>query len=150
MDAILTHLRKIPPASMPAANTAVSAQLDSTETIQWDEWHSRFAGLARDPILLAVKKSGNPSGANTIEITVSADKHVTARIVTAGDKKFDQAILQAYQSLNHNPDLAFPAKSRRTSITFLIDNEHKRAGVPSGVDSQTSVGDKEVVHNQSH
>ncbi|HEY9791940.1 MAG TPA: hypothetical protein V6D22_16155 [Candidatus Obscuribacterales bacterium] len=148
MDAILTHLRKIPATSMPSPNTAVSAVLDSTKTIEWDAWHKQFAALARDPILRQVNKFHNPSGADTVEITVSADRHLAAKIVIAGPTKFDQAILQAYKSLDGNSGLAFPADSRRTSITFLIDNEHKGAGIPTGVDSQTSVGDKEVVHHQ--
>ena len=149
MDTILTHLRKIPPAGIPVASSAEpKGEDDAYSTLKWDVWHARFAELARNPILKSVSKAGNPAGANTVEIGVSTDHRVTVRFVQTSNPAFDQAILQAYRSLDGNPALAYPAGSRRSSITFLIDNTHTGAGVPTGVKSQTSVGDKEIVRQQ--
>lgn len=147
MDTILTHLHKIPDAHIPSAsNTRPAAEDSTTSVVEWDKWHARFATLSRDPILKAISNAGNPSGSNTVEITVTANRKVTARITQPSNAAFDKAILQAYASLDGNPSLKYPAGSRRSTITFLIDNKHAGNGVPSGVNSQTSVGDREIVH----
>jgi hypothetical protein len=146
LNAVLTELRVTPSLKVPSGSSAeLSAEADTASVIQWDAWHAHFAAIARSPILEAVKTKGNPCGSNTVEITVSRDQQLTLRLVTPGNAAFDQAIRQAYQSLNGNPDLKFPDGSRRKAIVFLVDNEHTEAGAPSCVKSQTSVGDREVV-----
>lgn len=146
MDAILTYLRKIPPADAQMAKAEARVPQDSSEVIAWDAWHAKFARLARLPLLNSISKAGNPSGQNTVEITVTPDHRVSAKVTTPGNAAFDRAVLNAYRSLNGNPELAYPSGSRRTSIAFLIDNEHKSAGTPTGVNSQTSIGDQEILH----
>ncbi len=96
------------------------------------------------PILANVSKAKNPSGSNTIQITVWQDHRIEVKVTKTSTPIFDNAILNAYKTLAGNPGLEFPKHSRRKSITFLVDNEHKSAGVPSGVQSETSK-DREVV-----
>lgn len=149
LDTILTSLRQLPDARMPGAtNQQPVDEEDKTSVLKWDQWHARFAELAQQPILKAVSKYGNPSGVNTIEITVWPDQHLSARITQPGNVAFDKAILQAYQSLDRNPQLKYPAGSRRTVVTFQIDNKHEGTGLPSGVQSLTSVGDQELLHGK--
>jgi hypothetical protein len=150
MNNILTQLRAIParlPEPGKSTEAAVkSVQADLSTTIQWDAWHARFAELARDPILKAVDKVGNPAGANTVEITVWSNHHLAVRLSQPGtNKEFDLAILQAYQSLDGNAALVYPDGSRRSSISFLVDNKHTGKGAPAGLKSQTSIGDKEIL-----
>ncbi len=149
MDAIMTNLRSVPNIDTKTAATLstpdVSAELDTSSIIKWDEWHARFAQLARDPILNAVAKSGNPSGANTVQITVRRNHQLAVLLTQPGNAAFDRAIVQAYQSLDGSAALEYPTGSRRNLITFLIDNKHIGTGVPLGVKSLTSVGDREIL-----
>ena len=152
MNAILTQLRTSATLSLPNGTTATSAQVaeqnvdsDAKSIIEWDKWHARFADLAKAPILKAVNQTGNVQGANTVEITVLPSRKLTVRLLKSNKTAFDQAIVQAYRSLDGNSELAYPGGSRRSSITFYIDNKHMESGAPTGVKSQTSVGDKEVL-----
>jgi hypothetical protein len=144
MDMVLTSVRPVSPTSFPPASDG-GASGDSVDVIEWDKWHANFASLARQPILTALDKAHNPSGANTIEITVQRDHKLTAKIVKPSSPDFDQAMLQAYASLDANKRLSFPTGSQRMSVTFLIDNEHTGKGAPTGVNSKTSAGDKEFL-----
>jgi hypothetical protein len=147
----LTHIRRLPSPTVPTESgsaPAVDEDTDLKMTILWDAWHAQFADLARDPILKSVGKLNNPSGEDTVEITVTRNHHVFAHLSNPGkNKQFDDAILQSYQSLDGDPRLEYPPGSRRRSITFLIDNEHKEPGAPTAVKSQTTQGDKEVLHH---
>lgn len=147
MDTILTSMRPVPPIHLSSTPKAEPIPEDEESTvIEWNEWHANFAKLAQDPILKFVNKSGNPSGVNTVQITVSPHQKVVVSLFTKSDNNdFDQAILQAYNSLDGNPALKYPAGSRRPSITFLVDNKHTDSGVASGVTSETSLGDKEIL-----
>lgn len=145
LDTVLTYLRKVPAQSMPSvAESKVSGDL--TDVVSWDAWHAHFAQLARAPIMDRLGKVSNPAGSDTVEITVVPDHHLKVTIAKPSEnKQFDRAIVEAYSSLDGNAGLAYPQGSRRKSITFLIDNEHKQAGTVSGVNSKTSIGDKEVI-----
>ncbi len=145
LNAIMTSLRRLPSPDMPSELSAGKAlELDAKTAVEWDAWHAHFAELARDPILKAVNKAGSPAGSNTVEITVRRDHHLTVSLSQKANNAFDQAILQSYESLDGNQALEFPAGSRRSSVTFLIDNKHADSAAPSVVKSQTSVGDKEI------
>jgi hypothetical protein len=143
LDAVLTHVRPLAGTTFPSVPKSVSPG-DTYDVVPWDEWHARFASLANDPILKNVSKTKKTTGFDTVQITVWRDHRLEAKLTKASSGDFDQAILQAYKSLTGNPGLAFPKNSHRQSITFLIDNEHKGVGAPSSVQSQTSVGDREV------
>lgn len=145
LNAIMTHVRRLPTADVEAL-TAVAkmGQGAGDRTILWDAWHARFAKLAHDPLLKAFKSAGGPAGSNTVSITVTADSAVKVSLTKSSNPNFDKAVVQAYQSLNKNPGLTYPAGSMRRSVTFLVDNDHKTEGTASSVNSQTSIGDKEV------
>jgi hypothetical protein len=145
LDAILTHTRALPGTTFPDV-PKVAASGDAYDVVPWDEWHARFAQLARNPILANVSKAKNASGSDTVQITVWRDHRMDAKITKPSNQAFDNAILAAYKQLAGNANLEFPKGSKRPSITFLVDNQHRGAGAPSGVQSQTSLGDREVFH----
>jgi len=145
LNAVVTRVHPLDLTMDPASIPKYGAEADVDDVVPWDEWHTRFANLARDPILLNVSKLKKTSGFNTVEITVWRNLRVDAKLTKSGNPEFDRAILDAYKSLNGNKALAFPNHSRRDKMTFLIDNEHKGAGAPTTVQSQTSRGDKEVI-----
>lgn len=149
VDAVLTYLRK--PASVKdPASTSTELALDAASVIEWDKWHAAFAASARQPILKCVDELGNPSGFNTVQVTVWPNRHIEVRLPKSGTNKlFDEAILKAYRSLEGSAVLAYPKGSRRSSVSFLIDNKHEGAGRPTAVNSQSSVGDKEVIRLNS-
>jgi hypothetical protein len=135
----------VPNKTFPAV-PSVSAPGDRADVVPWDEWHRRFSNLARGPLLANVKRLKNPSGADTVEITVTNDNRLSIKLTKKSNQDFDHAILQAYQALSGNAGLKFPTHSRRKSITFLIDNEHQGPGMPSTILSTPSTGDKEIIH----
>ena len=144
LDAILTHTRSLPGPTLPAvAKTAAAG--DAQDVVPWDQWHAQFAQLAHDPLLASFGKTKNPSGADTVEITVWRDHRVEVKLSKPSNQAFDSAVVSAYKQLSGNSALEFPKGSRRSSITFLVDNEHRSVGVPSTVQSQTSTGDKEII-----
>jgi hypothetical protein len=147
MDAILTHARSLSPQKNIPSLPDAAVQIDTSDVVAWDQWHAKFASLARDPIFNNVSKAKNTSGANTVQITISNNHKITVTLVKPSNPVFDNAVISAYKSLNGNPNLAFPRLSRRQSISFLVDNEHKGSGIPTGVQSQPSVGDREVIHH---
>lgn len=134
LDTILTSVRSIstPSISSQLLNNQAESK-SSSKVIEWDAWHANFARLARPKILQKLNKFGNPAGKNTIEVSVSASGHVTAELKRAGNTAFDQAILEAYRSLDGSASLQFPKGSCRREIRFLVDNDHAGKGVPSGV-----------------
>ncbi|MDR3613298.1 MAG: hypothetical protein P4L53_07015 [Candidatus Obscuribacterales bacterium] len=147
MDAILTHARNLPQKKLPDLPNA-AIQSDVEDVVPWDAWHARFAQLARSPIFKNVSGVKNPSGADTVQITVSSNHSLTVTLIKSSNPFFDNAIISAYKSLNGNPNLEFPKLSRRQSITFLVDNEHKGIGIPTGVQSQPSTGDQEIIRHR--
>jgi hypothetical protein len=146
LDAILTHARNLPQKNLPDLPNA-SIQTDVEDIVPWDAWHARFVQLASGPIFKSVSRVKNPSGADTVQITVSRNHSLTVTLVKPSSPAFDSAIVSAYKSLNGNPNLEFPKLSRRQSITFLVDNQHKGTGIPTGVQSQPSIGDKEIIRH---
>lgn len=146
MNAVLTNLHTVGDLKLPSgAEPELAVEGDASSIIKWDEWHADFAKLANKPILSEVNKAGNPQGTNTVEITVRSNHQLSVRLAKPGNEVFDQAILNAYRSLDGNPSLQYPAGSRRSAITFFIDNQHEEEGAPSSVKNKTSVGDQEIL-----
>jgi hypothetical protein len=144
LETILTYV-KSPQPNKATTQQSVDAHLTYTETVLWDDWHKQFAKLASAPILNAVSKLKDPSGSNTVEITVWDNHRLSAMLVKANNPEFDKAVLNAYRSLTGNPSLQFPTGSKRDSITFLISNKNTGAGTPVSIKSQTALGDKEII-----
>lgn len=147
MDTVLTYLRHVDAPKTSSSDPVLEPKEDEATVLKWDEWHAKFASMAKDPILRNVSKLENPKGDDTVEITVKADKTLTVKVVKASSTDFDRAILQAYESLNGNAALQFPSGSRRSSVSFQIDNKHTGEGIPSAVKSETATGDNEVVRH---
>jgi hypothetical protein len=145
-DIVLTSMRRVSPVSVPATAAPAGQISGASDTIiSWDEWHARFAQLARQPVLSAIARYGNPAGKNTVSIKVTRDHRVAVGLTKSGDARFDQAMLEAYRALDGDPRLEFPSGSKRQLVSFEIDNEHKGTLAPSTVQSTAAVGDKELV-----
>jgi len=118
-----------------------SGSMDST--ISWDRWYAGIAKLSEPRLVDALEKHHNPSGSNSILITVWSNRRLTVSLVQGHNTEFDAAILEAYGSLDGKAQLAFPTGSCRQQVSFFIDNKHNIQGAVSSVDSQPFVGDKE-------
>ena len=95
----------------------------------------------------AIRKHGNPSGRNSMKLTVWPNHHLKAELAEGAEgtsSEFDKATIEAYNLLNGNAALEYPVGSKREMITFFIDNIRKGTGAISGVKSQTIFGDKEI------
>lgn len=130
-----------------AFNAEVTGRLlsgaDGTQGINWDNWYARVAKLSEPLISQEVEASGGPGGTNTVSLTITADHHISVRLLSGGSAPFDAAIIRAYRKLDNNKSLAFPAGSRRKEVTFLADTAHDAPGVVSTINTQTFVGDRE-------
>jgi hypothetical protein len=138
------------PAIPNTANVLNGELLKPDAVILWDEWHRRFANLAGDALIKSINAAGNPRGTNTISVTVYPDQRLKLFVKTSGGSTFDTVVLHAYRSLNGHPLLAYPSRSLRSSVTFLVDNKHTSSGSASAVRSEISSGDKEVLKQPSH
>jgi hypothetical protein len=140
------NAKLLPSAKIPVAATDVNGEvLGSKLSIQWDDWHKRFAKLAGDQLLARVKASGNPLGKNTVRITVTPGRHLTVSSEKPSNAKFDAAVLAAYRSLDHSASLEYPKGSLRSSVSFLIDNDYSKPGIPIVVRSKTLTNDHEEI-----
>lgn len=141
MDAILTAIRQNPSQQNEAV---LNVNGTIVRTISWDEWYRNFTRIYEPRLLRAFKKFGNPGGDNTVSLTVWPNCTLKASINRGSNKNFDAATLEAYRSLNGDPMLQFPIGSKRSEVSFLIDNRHGSVGPVTGVESQPFTGDKEI------
>jgi hypothetical protein len=129
------------PASMP--NVSPDANGERVTAVEWDAWHKHFATVAGDALMASINKVGAPMGSDEVAIEVTFDNRVTVELTRRSNPKFDEAVLQAYRSLNKDAALNFPAGSIRSSVRFTVKNEHTAKGVATTVNSRTITGDKE-------
>jgi hypothetical protein len=116
--------------------------------LSWDRWYAKMGTIVHDPLLKALDRHGNPSGANTVLVTVWKNHRLSVQVTAPGNPAFDQAIVEAYKSLDNNPAIDFPAGSCRTVVTYFIDNRHATEGIPIGITKQIIKGDQEYRHYQ--
>lgn len=116
--------------------------------LSWDRWYAKMGSIIHDPLLKALDRHGNPSGANTVLVTVWKNHRLSIQITQPSNAAFDQAVVEAYRSLDNNPAIEFPAGSCRTVVTYFIDNRHATEGTPIGITKQIIKGDKEYRHYQ--
>lgn len=147
LDALSAKAKLLPGGAAPnLSDTKVAAELSGEKAILWDQWHTNFANVAGQAILKAVRDSGNPTGTDTVTVVVYPDQRVEVTLSKPGkNTKFDQAVLSAYKSINHNKTFAYPTGSLRSSVSFLVDHKHTGNGIASTVHSQTARGDKEIL-----
>lgn len=116
--------------------------VDKEEYVNWDPWHSRFSQLLKPALLRAFREHGNPSGHNTVEVTVHSNYQVEATLIDSSDVEFTKATLDAYKALNGNPGLKFPAGTRKTKTSFYL-NHKKNLGLVAGINCNPITGDTE-------
>ncbi len=134
-------------ASEPVTARIASPELGSTDesTLSWDEWYARLADKVRKPLIQALNNHGNPAGENTVRITVWNDHRLSVVIERSSNREFDGAIVDAYTSIDLDPELEFPAGSRRSVVSFLTDHLHAIGTPPSQLTARKITGDDEVV-----
>jgi hypothetical protein len=146
LEAVYTRLRQDPSLATRAqlGSTPVEARAAMERLISWDQWYAGVARTYEPRLLKALRKFGSPSGANTVSISVWPDRHLQVSLASKSNRSFDAAVIEAYNSLDGDPCLNFPAGSLRQKVTFLIDNSHKSAKPVSEVTSETCKGDREI------
>jgi len=155
MDADLarakTELQSVFRRITPNEDLAVNGRLkpsnvDSENSLCWDEWYKTVARLVEPLLLKELERRGDPSGANSVSITVWPNHRLAVQIVRGRHNDFDAATIHAYRSLDGNPLLAYPKGSLRPEVTFVVDNKHEVTGAISGVNTKPFVGDFEYHH----
>lgn len=147
LDAIMTVIRPNPASDQELIGKIGSP---SGQILSWDDWYARFTRAYEPQLIRAFRKHRDPSGSNTVSITVKSDLSLRATVYQKSPQRydnFDRATVEAYGTLNGNSILKFPAGSRRKQITFLIDNKHASSNPINGVESMPYSGDKEVLQN---
>jgi hypothetical protein len=147
LEAVYTRLRQPAQLSTLAQlglQSRVGEKAEIEKLISWDRWYAEVAKAYEPRLLRALRKRGNPSGSNTVSISVWPDLHLVVSLSHKSNPAFDAATLEAYKSLDGDSCLRYPQGSQRQKITFLIDNLHKSSRAISGVTSQTCRGDHEV------
>lgn len=146
MSEVSAQLRSVLRSVKPASDRIVAGVLmPRAEEIAWDAWYQQVARLSEPRLLKCLEDQGNPSGTNTLEITVTANRVLTAKVSNASNPAFDAATIKAYRLLNGRAELQFPPGSRRKQITFFVDNDHELAGTVSDVLTTPCSGDRELV-----
>lgn len=130
--------------AMPQELLANSSSLTSKQSaVLWDQWYAKFAALSEPLILRTVEEASNPSGDNTIEISVDQNQKITARLARRSSPAFDKAIQAAYLAMSGNHAIRFPAGTNRNMVVFLVDNSHEDDGPVSEVHTKTLTGQLE-------
>lgn len=103
--------------------------------VAWDDWYKQVA----DTLWRTWRSKGSASGEADLRITVTNSRTISAEILSVTNRTpaFKNSLTQAVQSLNGSSELAFPAQSRRSSVTF---QSHFSAGtdIKSGATSNRS------------
>lgn len=141
LNSIMVNARRLPDSN--GSGSVIADEHIGNRTIPWDAWHAKFAKVAGDSILSSVNKAGAPVGENTVSVIVWPNHRVKITLMKKSNARFDAAVLSAYQAIDGNVQLAYPAGSLRQSVTFLVDNKYSGKGNASMVQSRTTSGDKE-------
>lgn len=134
----------------PHQNVAVAGAMAKIKSgtlrkrISWDDWYVQVANSAEPQLSAALDRYGNPSGSNTLEITVTPQRHLTVKVLHGTNDKFDAATTEAFMALDGHDSLDFPAGSKRHVVTFLVDNTHRNGEAMAGILSQPATGDDEA------
>ena len=86
--------------------------------LAWEKWHKQISGSLyyRTWRRLA---GASTSGSATLDIEVTKSGQLTANVIDqSGSPLVEQAYLDAANSLNGNPGLAFPTGSQRDAVSF--------------------------------
>ncbi len=131
------------PLSPAGSDAEMTIDPDQRLSLLWDAWYQNIDQLLREPLIEELKRHNNPAGSNRVQVTVWSDHHLEAFTVSNGPEAFDEAVLDAYRSLNGNPALAFPASSERTSVTYFAEHKHDNSSAPDAIETHEIRGDQE-------
>lgn len=135
--------------SQPRRSIVVAGAMAKIESgtlrkrISWDKWYAEVANSAEHQLSAVLNRYGNPSGSNTLEITVTPQRHLTLKVLHGTSDKFDAATTEAFMALNGHASLDFPSGSKRHVVTFLVDNTHRYGEAMAGILSRPATGDDE-------
>ena len=125
----------------PLANNQAPSSRD--DLIRWDQWYARISKAVAPRLLDELASRRNPAGRSTVEVLVSANRSVTARLIYSDNRAFGLATLAAYEALNGSEILEFPSGSARSWVQFVVDHEHEQEGPIDEINSYSYKGDLE-------
>jgi len=136
------------PEKSNEADIAPSAQPQTApieESLLWDRWYKHVNELVCAQLTRTMPAHRNPAGSLRVQITVWPNHHMRAIMIQGSNQRFNDAVLEAYSSLDGNQDLEFPQGTHRQLIEYETDHIQDIPAVTSAFDSQTIHGDLELV-----
>lgn len=131
------------PNSQPQPVPELAASAD--ESLLWDRWYQHINDLVCAALRTTMPKHGNPAGRNRVHITVWADHRIDPKLVEGGNQNFDQAIIEAYKSLNGSAELQFPLGTHRNQNDYDTAHFQDIPAATALFDSRTVRGDLETL-----
>lgn len=96
-------------------------------TLAWERWHKQFSKAIYD----TWSAMADEPGKSTLKVIVNRNKQISIVIVDSdASPRFNRQLRKAILSLNGNPGLSFPTKSKRQSVSFEADYIAARNVVP--------------------
>ncbi|RTL45255.1 MAG: hypothetical protein EKK48_04145 [Candidatus Melainabacteria bacterium] len=115
------------------------------EMLLWDRWYQHVNDLVCAALRTTMPKHGNPAGTNRVHITVWADHRLEPRLVESNNPNFDQAIIEAYKSLNGSAELEFPKGTHRKQNDYETAHIQEIPAATAAFESRTVRGDLETL-----
>ncbi len=115
------------------------------ESLLWDRWYQHVNDLVCSALRTTMPKHGNPAGTNRVHITVWADHRIEPRLVEGNNQNFDQAIIEAYKSLNGSAELLFPGGTHRKQNDYETAHIQEIPAATAAFESSTVRGDFETL-----
>ncbi len=131
------------PNTQPQVVSEVAASAD--ELLLWDRWYQRVNDLVCAALRTTMPKHGNPAGTNRVHITVWADHRIVPKLVEGNNPQFDQAIIEAYKSLNGSAELQFPVGTHRGQNEYETAHIQEIPAATAAFESSTVRGDLETL-----
>lgn len=128
-----------------AAQAVPELAASADEMLLWDRWYQHVNDLVCVALRTTLPRHGNPAGTNRVHITVWADHRIEPRLVESNNPNFDQAILEAYKSLNGSAELEFPKGTHRKQNDYETAHIQEIPAATAAFDSRTVRGDLETL-----
>ncbi|CAN5693441.1 hypothetical protein BH10CYA1_BH10CYA1_04530 [soil metagenome] len=133
----------VTPNSRPQAVPELGASAD--ELLLWDRWYQHVNDLVCAALRTTMPKHGNPAGTNRVHITIWANHRIEPKLVEGSNQHFDQAIIEAYKSLNGSAELQFPSGTHRTQNDYETAHIQEIPAATAAFESSTVRGDLETL-----
>ncbi|MBS1953793.1 MAG: hypothetical protein JST89_06405 [Cyanobacteria bacterium SZAS-4] len=131
------------PNSRPPAASELAASAD--ESLLWDRWYQHVNDLLCAALRTTMPKHGNPAGINRVHIMVWADHRLEPKLVEGNNPQFNQAIIEAYKSLNGSAELQFPVGTHRNFNDYETEHRQEIPAAIAAFESSTVHGDLETL-----